>query len=132
MAAKKPSKDDDDREVPDIDDGDEFASEADRQFSDSDQQVSDVDQQIEELRRRIRFLEEKKAAAEFARTQLYKNLKAAKVALERAVADMDARASMLDTAFIRASRQYYGLLERALEQALGKKRRGRKPKSDFA
>ncbi|MCB9918817.1 MAG: hypothetical protein H6832_10490 [Planctomycetes bacterium] len=120
MAAKKSTKHS--REVSDRVDAD----------ATNDSQVGDVDQQIEELRRKIRALEERKAAAEFERTALYKNLKAAKAALDKAVADMDARASMLDTAFIRASRQYLSLLDRALEQARGKKRRGRKPKSDFA
>lgn len=102
-----------------------------KRASDPAAKVTDVEHQIQELRRKIRVLEEQKVAAEFARTPLAKNLRATQTALAKAVADMDARANLLSAEFIRASRQYLTLLDRAIEEALGKRRRGRKPKIDL-
>lgn len=96
-----------------------------------DLSAKDYDRQIAEYRRKIRTLEAEKAAAEFAKTELCKNLQATQEALAKAMSDMDGRAQVLSAAFVRASRQYLALLERQIEEGLGKRRRGRKPKSDL-
>lgn len=93
--------------------------------------AKDFDREIAEYKKKIRALEAEKAAAEFSKTELCSNLKATQAALSSALEDMDGRAQVLSAAFVRASRQYLTLLERQIEEALGKRRRGRKPKSDL-
>lgn len=89
------------------------------------------DARIEDLKRKIEQLETRRAARELAQEPVFKLLRSTQTSLEKAVALMDGRTNKLDSEFIRASRQYLNLLERALDEVMGKKRRGRKPKADL-
>jgi len=92
---------------------------------------SSTTQRIEELRRRIRELEAREAAEIVKSEPFYRHLKATYASLEKAVRTMDGRKGLLSPDFIRVSRQYLNLLERALDELAGKKRRGRKPSMEL-
>ncbi|MFQ5505107.1 MAG: hypothetical protein ACE5F1_09965 [Planctomycetota bacterium] len=88
-------------------------------------------QRITELKRQIKLLEDREATRALKSEPVFKHLKAVRSNLEKAVGQMDGRTSKLEADFIRASRQYLNLLGRALDEITGKKRRGRKPKTDL-
>lgn len=87
-----------------------------------------VEDRIRDLKDKIQELETRRLAREAARDPVYKFLRSTRSSLRKAVEQMDGRTNKLDAGFIRASRQYLNLLERALDEVAGKRRRGRKPK----
>lgn len=89
-----------------------------------DDRIDDFEQKIKELKRQ-------KAASKVINDPVFKYLKATCAALGKAVGSMDGRKSLLNQDFIRTSRQYLNLLQRALDEFTGYKRRGRKPKMEL-
>ena len=91
----------------------------------------DAETRIAELEQKIKEIKARKATKELATDPVFKALRAVRRTLGKAVEGMDGRSGSLTSEFVKASRQFFNLLERELDSLTGKKRRGRKPKIDL-
>ncbi|GEM_PF-3591308 len=91
----------------------------------------DPDTRIAELEQKIKEIKARKANKELANDPVFKALRTVRRTLGKAVESMDGRSGSLTSEFVKASRQFFNLLERELDSLTGKKRRGRKPKVDL-
>jgi len=89
------------------------------------------DDRIVDFELKIKELKRQKVASQVINDPVFKHLKATCTALGKAVGSMDGRKSVLNQDFIRTSRQYLNLLQRALDELTGYRRRGRKPKIEL-